>query len=44
LHATTETEDEVERRLLLDVVVRQCAALFELLAGENEALLVVVVM
>ncbi len=30
----------MERRLLLDVVVAQGAALLELLAGENEALLV----
>ncbi len=27
-------------RLLLDVVVRQCPAVFELLAGKDEALLV----
>merc|ERR1719473_893122 len=40
LHATTEAEHEVERRLLLDVVVAQCAAILELLAGEDEALLV----
>merc|ERR1719197_312904 len=35
-----EAQDEVERRLLLDVVVREGAAVLELLAGEDEALLV----
>lgn len=38
--ATTETEDQVERRLLLDVVVGQGAAILELLAREDETLLV----
>jgi hypothetical protein len=38
--ATTEAENQVESRLLLDVVVTQSAAVFELLAGEDEALLV----
>ena len=38
--ATTETEDQVESRLLLDVVVGQGAAILELLAGEDETLLV----
>jgi hypothetical protein len=37
---TTETEDQVESRLLLDVVVAQSAAIFELLSGEDQALLV----
>ena len=36
--ATTEAEDQVKNRLLLDVVVIQSAAFFELLAGEDEAL------
>ena len=40
LHATTEPEHEVERRLLLDVVVGQGAAVLKLLSGENEALLI----
>src|SRR3989344_1136314 len=40
LHATTEAEDEVERGLLLDVVVGQGTAVLELLAGEDETLLV----
>jgi hypothetical protein len=33
--ATTETEDQVESRLLLDVVVGQGATILELLAGED---------
>jgi len=40
LATTTETEDEVEGRFLLDVVVREGAAVFELLAGEDQALLI----
>jgi hypothetical protein len=35
LHTTTEAEDEVESRLLLNVVVRESAAIFKLLASEN---------
>ena len=40
LHTATESEDEMEGGLLLDVVVRQGAAIFELLAGEDESLLI----
>ncbi len=40
LVATSQAEHEVERGLLLDVVVRQRAAVFELLSREDEALLV----
>jgi hypothetical protein len=40
LHTTTKAEDEVESRLLLDVVVGESAAVFKLLAGENKTLLV----
>jgi len=40
LHTTTETENKVEGRLLLNVVVRKSATVLELLAGENETLLV----
>lgn len=40
LGTTTEAEHEVEGGLLLDVVVREGAAVFELLAGEDQALLV----
>ena len=35
LSATTEAEDEVERALLLDVVIGEGAAVFELFAGED---------
>ncbi|GJM85593.1 hypothetical protein PR202_ga02058 [Eleusine coracana subsp. coracana] len=38
--ATAEAKDEVKGRLLLDVVVGQGAAVLELLAGEDETLLV----
>ena len=37
---TTQSEDEVEGRLLLDVVIRERATVLKLLAGEDEALLV----
>ena len=40
LHASTETENQVQGRLLLDVVVTQGSAVFELFAGEDKALLV----
>jgi len=40
LHTTTETEDEMESRLLLDVVIGEGAAVFKLLSGEDESLLV----
>ena len=40
LHTTTEAKDKVESGLLLDVVVGEGTAILELLAGENQALLV----
>merc|ERR1719267_507135 len=40
LHPTAKAEHEVQRRLLLDVVVRQSTPVLELLAREDEALLV----
>jgi hypothetical protein len=40
LGATTESQDEMEGRLFLNVVVGQGAAVFELLAGEDQPLLV----
>lgn len=40
LTTTTEAEDEVESALLLDVVVGEGAAILELLASEDQALLV----
>jgi len=38
--ASAETENQVQSRLLLDVVVAQSATVLELLAGEDQALLV----
>jgi len=40
LHTATETEDEMERGFLLDVVIRKGSAVFELLSSKNETLLV----
>ncbi|OBQ34350.1 MAG: hypothetical protein AN484_26720, partial [Aphanizomenon flos-aquae WA102] len=40
LHAAAQAQHQVQRGLLLDVVVRQRAAVFQLLAGEDQALLV----
>jgi hypothetical protein len=40
LATTTQAQDQVEGRLLLDVVVRKGAAVLELLASEDETLLV----
>ena len=38
--STAETEHQVKSGFLLDVVVSQGAAIFELLSGENQSLLV----
>jgi hypothetical protein len=40
LATTTEAEDEMEGRFLLDVVVGKGTAILELLAGEDQSLLV----
>ena len=40
LHTTTETEDQVQGRLLLDVVVREGAAIFQLLSSKDQTLLI----
>jgi len=40
LHTATEKKDEVQGRLLLDVVIREGTAVLELFLGEDEALLV----
>jgi hypothetical protein len=40
LHAAAKTEHQMQSRLLLDVVVRQRAPVLELLAREDQALLV----
>ena len=40
LHATAESEDQVKSGLLLNVVVGEGSAVFQLLAGEDQSLLV----
>ena len=40
LHTTPQTKNKMEGRLLLDVVVRQSTAIFQLLAGKDKTLLV----
>jgi len=35
LHSSRKTEDEVESRLLLDVIIRKSATIFELLSSED---------
>ena len=40
LSSTPEAQDQVERGLLLDVIVRERSTVFELFAGEDEALLI----
>ena len=40
LHTSTQAQDQVEGRLLLDVVVRESPAILQLLSGEDQPLLV----
>jgi len=40
LHASTKAQHQMERRLLLDVIVRKGAAIFKLFSGKDQALLV----
>jgi streptomycin 6-kinase len=40
LHTTTEAEDEMKGRFLLNVVVGKGSAVFELLSSKDQALLV----
>jgi len=40
LHTTSESQDEMESGLLLDVVVAESAAILELLSSEDESLLI----
>jgi hypothetical protein len=40
LHSPAQTQYEMQRALLMDVVVRKRAATFQLLAGEDESLMV----
>ena len=40
-HTTaSQSEDEMESGLLLDVVIRESSSIFELLSGEDESLLI----
>ena len=40
LHATSQTENQMECRLLLNIVVGQGATIFQLLAGKDQTLLI----
>ncbi len=40
VNATTQTQDQVKRGLLLDIVVGQRSSILELFAGENQTLLI----
>jgi len=40
LHTTSQSKDQVKSRLLLNIVVRKGSAVFELLSGEDESLLI----
>jgi len=40
LHTSTEAKDQMEGRLLLDVVVRKSPAIFKLLASKDQPLLI----
>jgi len=40
LHATSQTKNQMEGRLLLDVVIGQSATIFQLLAGKDQTLLI----
>ena len=40
LHTTAESKHEMESGLLLNIVVRKCSAVFELLSSEDQSLLI----
>ena len=40
LHSSAKAQDKVKSGLLLDVIIRKSAAIFELLSSEDQALLV----
>ena len=40
LHATAESQDEMESRFFLDIIILESPAIFKLFAGENESLLI----
>jgi hypothetical protein len=40
LHSSSQSENQVKSRFLLDVVIRKSSAVFELLSSEDESLLI----
>merc|ERR1712124_228286 len=40
LHTSTKTQDQMQRRFLLDVIIRKCAAVLELLSCKDQTLLI----
>ena len=38
--SSSQSQDQVQRRFLLDVVVAECASVFQLLSGKDQSLLV----
>jgi hypothetical protein len=40
LHSSTEVEHQLKSGLVLNVIIGECAAIFELLASEDKTLLV----
>merc|ERR1719174_1371091 len=40
MHTTAQAQDQVQSRLFLDVVIRQSTTVLQLLAGENQTLLI----
>src|SRR6202142_3664564 len=40
LHTAAETKDQMKGRFFLNVVIRKCSAVLELLSGKNETLLI----
>merc|ERR1711935_701126 len=40
LHTSSQTEDQMQGRLLLDVIVRKSTAIFQLFAGKDQSLLI----
>ena len=40
LHSTAQAQNQVQSRLLLDVVIRKSTAVLQLLASKNQALLI----
>ena len=40
LHTSAQTKHQVERRFFLNIIIRECTTVFQLLACKDEALLV----